>query len=114
MIALVDSVANECMLTCFLDFSRKQGLTLSALGLVGGEKVMLEYKTSEGKWPRRRFIEDPGFRQFRENDRVDAMDYQGRWFRGQVWAFRFLIFSLFTCFLFVLVVLWSSRFPRLD
>lgn len=63
-------------------------MTLSALGLVGGEKVMLEHKTREGKWPRYRYIEDPGFRQFRENDRVDAMDYQGRWFQGQVcWFF---------------------------
>ena len=61
-------------------------MTLSALGLVGGEKVMLEHKTRQGKWPRRRYIEEPGFRQFRENDRVDAMDYQGRWFRGQVWS----------------------------
>lgn len=60
-----------------------QGMTLSALGLIGGEKVMLERKNSQGKWPRRRYIEDPSFRHFRENDRVDAMDYQGRWFRGQ-------------------------------
>ena len=60
---------------------------------------MLEYKShgdggdrdGDGKWPRRRYIEDPGFRQFRENDRVDAMDYQGRWFRGQVWAAWFLV-----------------------
>lgn len=59
-------------------------MTLSALGLIGGEKVMLEKKNPQGNWPRRRYIEDPGFRNFRENDRVDAMDYQGRWFRGQV------------------------------
>ena len=59
-------------------------MTLSALGLIGGEKVMLEHKSRQGKWPRRRYIEEPGFRHFRVNDRVDAMDYQGRWFRGQV------------------------------
>lgn len=63
---------------------RTQGMTLSALGLIGGEKVMVEHKNPDGKWPRRKYIESPGFRQFRENDRVDAMDYQGRWFRGQV------------------------------
>ena len=69
-------------------------MTLSALGLIGGEKVMLEHKTRQGKWPRRRYIEEPGFRQFRENDRVDAMDYQGRWFRGQVRADWLLVLAL--------------------
>lgn len=64
--------------------ARTQGMTLSALGLIGGEKVMVENKNPDGKWQRRKFIESLGFRQFRENDRVDAMDYQGRWFRGQV------------------------------
>lgn len=74
--------------------SRLQGITLSALGLVGGEKVMVEHKTQEGKWPRCRYIEEPGFRHFRENDRVDAMDYQGRWFRGQVWSEYTVCFAL--------------------
>ncbi|CAM9124714.1 unnamed protein product [Ectocarpus sp. 4 AP-2014] len=64
--------------------TEEEGMTLSALGLVGGEKVMVENKNPDGKWQRRKYIESPGFRQFRENDRVDAMDYQGRWFRGQV------------------------------
>lgn len=59
-------------------------MTLSDLGLIGGEKVLLETKLPNGAWPRRRYIEAPDFRDFRENDRVDAMDYQGRWFRGQV------------------------------
>lgn len=59
-------------------------MTLSELGLIGGEKVLLETKLPNGAWPRRRYIEAPDFRDFRENDRVDAMDYQGRWFRGQV------------------------------
>lgn len=59
-------------------------MTLSDLGLIGGEKVLLETKLPNGAWPRRRYIEEPNFRDFRENDRVDAMDYQGRWFRGQV------------------------------
>ena len=59
-------------------------MTLSELGLIGGEKVLLETKLPHGAWPRRRYIEDPEFRDFCENDRVDAMDYQGRWFRGQV------------------------------
>lgn len=72
------------MVSCVLGFARVQDMTLSALGLVGGEKVMLEHKTRQGKWPRSRYIEDPGFRLFRENDRLDAMDYQGRWFQGQV------------------------------
>lgn len=59
-------------------------MTLAELGLFGGEKVMVETKTQDGVWPRHRYIEDPGFRHFREGARVDAMDYQGRWFRGQV------------------------------
>lgn len=61
-----------------------QCMSLSVLGLAGGEKVMLERKLPDGAWPRRRYIEEPGFRQFRETARVDAMDFQGRWFRGQV------------------------------
>lgn len=72
------------VMPCLRGSARVKDMTLSALGLVGGEKVMLEHKTGQGKWPRCRYIEDPGFRQFRENDRVDAMDYQGRWFQGQV------------------------------
>lgn len=59
-------------------------MTLSELGLYGGEKVMIETKSGDGVWPRHRYIEEPGFRHFREGARVDAMDYQGRWFRGQV------------------------------
>lgn len=59
-------------------------MTLSELGLQGGEKVMVETRLLDGSWPRRRYIEDPGFRHFREGARVDAMDYQGRWFRGEV------------------------------
>ncbi|CAM9526893.1 unnamed protein product, partial [Laminaria digitata] len=59
-------------------------MTLSELGLIGGEKVLLETKLPNGAWPRRRYIEEPDFRDFRENDRVDAIDYQGRWFRGQI------------------------------
>lgn len=54
-------------------------MTLSELGLIGGEKVLLETKLPNGAWPRRRYIEAPDFRDFRENDRVDAMDYQGRY-----------------------------------
>lgn len=78
-----------------------QCMSLSALGLIGGEKVILETKAPDGTWPRRNFIEQPNFRQFRENDRVDAMDYQGRWFRGQVqsllscrWRSRLLVFVM--------------------
>lgn len=61
-----------------------QHMTLSELGLQGGEKVMVETRLLDGSWPRHRYIEDPGFRLFREGARVDAMDYQGRWFRGEV------------------------------
>lgn len=61
-------------------------MTLSELGLYGGEKVMIETKIRDGAWPRRRYIEESGFRHFREGERVDAMDYQGRWFRGQVYT----------------------------
>ena len=63
-------------------------MTLSALGFIGGEKVMLETQITDGStdvsWPRHRYIEEPNFRDFREGDRLDAMDYQGRWFSGQV------------------------------
>lgn len=45
---------------------------------------MLETKTMGGAWPRQRFIEKQSFRYFTEGSRVDAMDYQGRWFRGEV------------------------------
>lgn len=63
-------------------------MSLSALGLMGGEKVMVESKLPDGTWPRHRYIEKSDFRQFRDGDRVDAMDYQGRWFRGQVSGLR--------------------------
>lgn len=61
-----------------------QGMPLSVLGFVGGDRVMLETKLEDGTWPRHRYIEEANFRDFCEGDRLDAMDYQGRWFRGQV------------------------------
>lgn len=72
------------MLCPLLNVLMVQVMPLSALGFVGGDKVMLETKLEDGTWPRYRYIEEPNFRDFREGDRLDAMDYQGRWFRGQV------------------------------
>ncbi|CAN0256667.1 unnamed protein product, partial [Discosporangium mesarthrocarpum] len=64
----------------------KEGLVLSEVGLEGGEKVMLEVRDKTGEWPREKYLETRDFRNFTPGSvgrRVDAMDYQGRWYPGQ-------------------------------
>ncbi|CAN0221533.1 unnamed protein product, partial [Phaeothamnion confervicola] len=74
--------------------SRQHRSTLAALRLQGGEKLMLEVwrdgtdhgdgESGGGGWPRAVHVEKPGWRRFALGDRVDAMDYQGRWYPGSV------------------------------
>lgn len=45
---------------------------------------MFEIQNVEHQWPTDRLTEPPSFRSFKTDDRVDAMDYQGRWYTGSV------------------------------
>ncbi len=55
----------------------------------GKEECQLQDSPREADslvWPRNRFIEPDGFRQFSVQDRVDVMSYQGQWCLGTVVA----------------------------
>lgn len=59
-------------------------LTLEELELGSGARIMFEVQNAEQQWPIDRLIEPPAFRNLKVDDRVDAMDYQGRWYTGTV------------------------------
>ncbi|CAM9338225.1 unnamed protein product, partial [Chrysoparadoxa australica] len=53
---------------------------------VGSLKLLLEIQAADGTWPRARHIEAPEFRSFKVGQKLDAMDYQGRWYPGSIAA----------------------------
>ena len=67
--------------------SSETSKTFAEAGVEAYDEVMIEFADpATQEWPRARYVEPYGFRDFHVGDRLDACDYRGRWLPGTVVA----------------------------